>query len=179
MAELDGKKVAILATNYFEETELTGPLEGLKKLGAEVHVIAPETGELQAVKGDVNQTITVPVDKTIGDARPQDYDAVVIPGGVINADHLRTHEDAQVFVQMMDEDEKIIAAICHGPWLLVSAQLVDGLRMTSYPSLRDDIENAGGEWVDEEVVVDDNFITSRKPADIPTFTGAIISALGK
>ncbi len=178
MSDLTGKKIAIVATNFFEESELTEPLSILCEMGATADVAAPDMGKIQAVKGDVNKTITVEVDKKLDTLHPQDYDAVIIPGGVVNADKIRTEPKAQQFVSEMFAAGKLVAAICHGPWLLISAKnIVEGKTVTSYPSLHDDLVNAGAEWVDEEVVVDGNLITSRKPADIPAFAAAIAESL--
>lgn len=177
MGDLSGKKIVIVSGDYFEESELTEPLEGLREMGATVTVAGAHDGELQAMHGDVEQTVTVPVDITIEELDADDYDAVVLPGGVVNADHLRTNPDAQAFVRAMASAGKPVAAICHAPWLLVSAGLAQGQTLTSYPSLRDDIANAGGIWVDEEVAVSSPFITSRTPDDLPAFIDAINQAL--
>lgn len=180
MPDLTDKKIAIVATNFFEESELTEPLNLLCEAGATVDVAAPELGEIQAVKGDINKTVTVEVDKKLDTLSVDDYDAVIIPGGVVNADKIRTEVKAQQFVAAMYEAGKVVAAICHGPWLLISSgNLVDGKTVTSYPSLHDDLVNAGAEWVDEEVVVDGNLITSRKPSDIPKFVKAIAGSLAE
>ncbi len=177
MTDLTGKKIVIVASDYFEETELTGPLAMLREMGATMHVAAPHAGSIQAVHGDVAKTVEVPVDVTIESLDPEQYDAVVLPGGVINADHLRLDGDAQSFVRSMAEMGKPVAAICHAPWLLVSSGLAEGRTLTSYPTLKDDIVNAGGAWVDMEVAVDDPFITSRTPDDVPAFVKAIATAL--
>lgn len=176
MASLNGKKIAVISTDYFEESELVEPLTQLRGMGASVEVIAPHDGAIQALR-HVEMGQKVPVDKTLEEADPTDYDAVVIPGGVVNADHLRVEVKAQEFVQMMADAGKPVAAICHGPWLLVSSDVVRGHTFTSYPTLADDIRNAGGTWADEKVVTDGNFITSRKPDDIPAFIEAIVAAL--
>lgn len=179
MTDITGKRIAIVSSDYFEESELVQPMQQLVASGATVDVVAPHDGTLQAVRGDVNQTIKVPVDKTLDTVNASDYDAIVLPGGVINADHLRLNEKAQQFVRDFAEAGKPIAAICHGPWLLVSSGLVNKRKLTSYHTLADDIKNAGGTWVDEKVVVDGTLITSRKPDDLPAFTEAIITALAK
>jgi protease I len=176
MINLSGKRVAIISTDYFEEAELVEPLTQLKAMGAKVEVAAPHAGTIQALRG-VEKTQAVAVDTTIDMLDASLYDAVIIPGGVVNADHLRVNEAAQNFVQTMASSHKPIAAICHGPWVLVSSGLVDGHTFTSYHTLQDDIINAGGVWVDEEVVVDDNFITSRKPSDMPAFIDALVTSL--
>jgi protease I len=179
MADLSGKKVAILVDNYFEEDEFTGPMKALKDSGAVVEVISsnPEDGQVQAMQGDVNKSSKYPIDKTLDEANIEDYDALVLPGGSVNADHLRMQEKARQWVNQMTQAQKPLAAICHAPWLLVSAGLAKGRKLTSFQSLQDDIRNAGGEWVDEEVVVDGNIITSRKPDDLPAFSDALISML--
>jgi protease I len=177
MADLAGKKIAIVATDYFEESELTEPMAALKKAGAEVDVIAPKSGEIIGVK-HVEPGQSVKVDKTLDNANPDDYDAAVFPGGAINADNLRINQDAKNFItKIMNEHNKPTAVICHAPWLLVSAGLARGKRLTSFHTIQDDLRNAGAEWVDEPVVIDDNLITSRKPDDLSAFNDAIISAL--
>lgn len=176
MINLSEKRIAIIATDYFEEAELVEPLTQLKSMGAIVDVAAPHSGTIQAMRG-VEKTQAVAVDVTIDTLDAVLYDAVIIPGGVVNADHLRINASAQSFVQAMAAAHKPIAAICHGPWLLISSGLVGGRTFTSYPSLQDDITNAGGVWVDEEVVVDDNFISSRGLHDLPVFIDAIVKKL--
>jgi protease I len=177
MADLSGKKVAVLATDYFEEAELTGPVKALKDAGATVEIIAPKSGEIRGLK-HVEPGQAVKVDKTLDEADPADYDALVLPGGAVNADHLRIEKKAQDFViKLMDEMGKPTAVICHAPWLLVSAGLARGRRLTSYHTIQDDLRNAGANWVDEEVVVDGNLITSRGPDDLPAFNNALIKAL--
>jgi protease I len=177
MADLDGKKIAIVATDYFEESELTEPMKALKEAGAIVEVIAPKSGEIKGVK-HVDPGQSVKVDKTLDEANPDDYDAAVFPGGAINADNLRVNQNAKDFItKIMDEQGKPTAVICHAPWLLVSAGLARGKRLTSFHTIQDDMRNAGAEWTDEPVVVDDNLITSRKPDDLSAFNDAIISAL--
>ncbi|HKX72399.1 MAG TPA: type 1 glutamine amidotransferase domain-containing protein [Candidatus Saccharimonadales bacterium] len=174
---LKGKKVAIIATDYFEEIELTSPRDALVKAGATVHVIAPHDGEIKALN-HVEPGQSVAVDKTLEEANPHDYDGVVIPGGVVNADHLRTDKKAQDFVREALTNHKPTAVICHGPWLLVSSGVLRGKKLTSYHTIRDDIVNAGGEWVDEPMVQSGVLITSRKPDDLPVFNEALLQALG-
>lgn len=174
--DLTGKRIAIIATDYFEEAELTSPRQALEAAGASVEVIAPHDGELPSLKHTKPGT-SVAIDKTLQEADPEAYDAVVLPGGVVNADHLRAEEKAQDFVIKLMGAEKPVAVICHGPWLLVSSHLVRGRTLTSYHTLKDDIINAGGTWVDEEVVVDGNLITSRTPNDLPAFNAALCKAL--
>lgn len=177
MSHLSGKTIAIIATDYFEEPELVEPRDSLREGGAEVRVYS-RTGEpIQAVQGDVNPTRKVEVDGTFDDLDVSAIDALVVPGGTVNADHLRMEQRAQTIVRQVAGAGKPLAVICHGPWLLVSAGLVDGKRVTSWPSLADDIRNAGGSWVDEEVVVDGNLITSRKPDDLPAFIKQLEHAL--
>jgi protease I len=177
MADLSGKKVAVMATDYFEEIELTSPVEELKKAGATIEIIAPHDGEIKGLN-HVNPGHSIKVDKTLDQADPNDYDALVIPGGAVNADHLRMEQKARDFIiKIMDENKKPTAVICHGPWLLVSAGLARGKKLTSYFTIQDDMRNAGADWVDEECVKDGNLITSRKPDDLAAFNNALIKAL--
>lgn len=173
---MSAKRIAIIATDYFEEVELTSPSQALIDAGHHVDIVAPNAGEIKGLN-HVEPGQNISVDKTLAEANPEDYDAVVLPGGVVNADHLRIDEQAQAFVKNMMQAHKPVAVICHGPWLLVSADVVEGRHLTSYQTVRDDIENAGGEWSDEEVVIDNNLITSRKPDDLPAFNKAIVDAL--
>ena len=177
MSHLTGKKIAIIASDWFEEPELLVPRDKLREAGADVKVYSPSGEPIQATQGDVNPTQKVEVDGTLDDVDISDVDALVVPGGSVNADHLRMDERAQQLVTQADEAGKPLAIICHGPWLLVSAGRAKGRRVTSWPSLADDLRNAGAEWVDEEVVVDDNLITSRKPDDLPAFVGSIEASL--
>jgi protease I len=177
VTHLSGRTVAIIATDYVEEPELVEPRDRLRASGVTVHVYSPNGEPIQAAEGDVNESEKLPVDGSLGDLDLSAIDALVVPGGTVNADHLRMNSDAQKLVREVLDAGKPLAAICHGPWLLVSAGVVDGRRLTSWPSLGDDIRNAGGDWVDEEVVVDDGLITSRKPDDIPAFVEAIEKAL--
>lgn len=174
MAEkLKGKKIAILATDGFEQAELAEPKKALEEAGATTEIVSPKSGEIKGWKfkewGD-----TVKVNKILDQARVADYDALVLPGGVINPDHLRMEPKAVEFVKEFAESGKPVAAICHGPWTLIEAGVVRGRKMTSWPSLRTDLKNAGANWVDAAAVVDRNFITSRKPDDIPAFIEKII-----
>jgi protease I len=175
--KLEGKTVAILVANEgIEQVELTEPRKALEDAGATVHLIAPETGEAQAFN-HLDKADTFPVDKTAGDARPEDYDALMLPGGVANPDNLRMHDDAVAFARAFFDAGKPVAAICHAPWTLVEADVVRGRRLTSWPSLQTDIRNAGGEWVDEEVVTDSvppTLVTSRKPDDLPAFCAKMV-----
>lgn len=172
--KLQGKKVAIIATDDFEQAELVEPKKALEDAGAQTTVIAPHNGQIQAVQHD-EKSITVPVDKTFQEVSPEDFDAVLIPGGALNADALRVVPEAQQFVQTMDKEGKPVAVICHGPWLLESAGLVKGRTMTSYHTIQDDLRNSGATWEDQEVVTDKNWISSRQPSDIPAFNEAMIN----
>ena len=169
--KLEGKTIAILATHGFEQSELLEPKKALEEEGARTEVISLESGTIRGWKLK-NWGQDVPVDVTIKTARPQRYDALLLPGGVMNPDTLRTEPLAVNFVRGFFDDGKPVAAICHGPWMLVEADVVRGLRLTSWPSLRSDIRNAGGEWVDEEEVSDRKLVTSRKPDDLPVFCSA-------
>ncbi|HUO60971.1 MAG TPA: type 1 glutamine amidotransferase domain-containing protein [Candidatus Acidoferrales bacterium] len=175
MAEqnLSGLRVAILATDLFEEAELVEPRKALDDAGAITVIIAPHSGEIQAVKHDT-KTQKVKVDQTLEQADPDDFDAVLLPGGAMNADKIRMDENAQEFVRGIDDSGKPIAVICHGPWLLVSAGLVDGRHLTSYYTIQDDVRNAGADWSDEECVRDENWVSSRQPSDIPAFNREMI-----
>jgi protease I len=171
--QLQGARVAILATDLFEEAELIETRRALDEAGAQTVVIAPKAGEIQAVKHD-KKTQKVKVDMTLDDARPSDFDAALLPGGAMNADALRMEKKAQEFVRNIDEAGKPIAVICHGPWLLVSAGLTKGRKMTSYFTIQDDLKNGGANWVDEACVLDRNWVSSRQPTDIPEFNGVMI-----
>ena len=176
MADLSQARVLMLATDGFENDELFKPRQALIDAGATVTLASIATDAIQGEKdGEKGDTITP--DITLEDVDTDDYDALVLPGGVANPDKMRMQERAIEIIGEFMEDEKIVAAICHAPWLLVEADVVDGRRMTSWPSIRTDLDNAGAEVVDEAVVVDQNLITSRKPDDIPAFNEAIIEAL--
>jgi protease I len=162
----------------FEQAELVEPKRALAEAGATVHVISQKPGKIQGFK-HVDKGDTVDVDSTFDKATADDYDAVVLPGGVVNGDAIRLLPQAQAFVKAADSAKKPIAVICHGTWLPVSAGIIKGRTVTSWPSLQDDIRNAGGTWVDQEVQIDGNLITSRKPDDLPAFNNALIEALGK
>jgi protease I len=174
---LDGKRIAILATDGFEQVELTEPKKSLERAGANVDVISIRAGEIQGLnhmeKGD-----KVRVDKTLAQANPRDYDNLVLPGGVSNPDQLRMDEKAVAFVKSFFDEGKAVAAICHGPWTLIEAGVVKGRKMTSWPSLKTDLKNAGATWVDEEVVVDRGLITSRNPNDLPAFNRKMLEEFG-
>lgn len=179
MTHLSGKSVAIIAGDFVEESELVKPRDLLRESGADVRVYSREGVAIQAAEGDVNPTDKIEVDGAFGDIDVDAIDALVVPGGTVNADHLRMDEKAQTLVRKVAGAGKPLAVICHGPWLLVSAGLVEGRRLTSWPSLADDIRNAGGSWVDAEVVVDHFLITSRRPDDIPAFVAALEQALAQ
>lgn len=173
---LNGMTIAILVTDGFEQSEFTEPRAALEQQGAITKVISAQRGKVQGFHHDVKGD-QFDVDLTFSEASPQDFDAVLLPGGVMNGDQIRIIPEAQSFVRSMDEESKPIAAICHGGWLLVSCGLAEGRTMTSWPTLQDDIRNAGGNWIDQEVVVDGNLITSRKPSDIPDFNAKLIDKL--
>ncbi len=166
--ELEGKRVAILAADMFERVELEEPRKALEEAGAETEVVSIHDGEIQGFD-HFDPANTVKVDRTVEEVTPDEYDALLIPGGVGNPDQLRGDENAVAFVRGFHDAGKPMAVICHGPWMLVESGVVRGKRVTSWPTLQTDIRNAGGEWVDEEVVVDGNVVTSRKPDDIPAF----------
>jgi deglycase len=169
--ELNGKKVAILAADGVEQIELTEPRKAVEDAGAEVELISLEEGEIQGFE-HLDHGEKFKVDRTVADASADDYDALVLPGGVANPDLLRADEDA--FVRAFGEAKKPIAAICHGPWTLIDAGLVKGRTLTSFPSIKTDLVNAGANWVDEEVVVDDGLVSSRKPDDLPAFCAKFV-----
>lgn len=173
MKNLEGKKVAVLVEQGFEQVELTKPMEALKDAGAEAHIISPKDGEVKAWNhrdwGD-----TFKVDVPLDSANATEYDALVLPGGVMNPDKLRANEKAVKFVRSFIESGKPVAAICHGPWTLIEAGAVKGRKLTSYHTLKTDLKNAGANWVDEEVVVDQGLVTSRNPDDLPAFNRKMI-----
>ena len=174
MAKLDGKKIAILVANEgIEQVELTEPRKALEEAGATTELLAPEAGEAQGFN-HLDKADAFPVDKTVSDASAGDYDGLLLPGGVANPDQLRAHEPAVKFVREFFDAGKPVAAICHGPWTLVEADVVKGRTLTSWPSIQTDIKNAGGTWVDEEVHVDEGLVTSRKPDDLPAFNEKMV-----
>lgn len=173
---LSGKTVAILVTDGFEQVELTGPKHALEAAGAKTVLISPKTDEVQGYQ-HVDKADRFAVDKTLADASPDKYDAVLLPGGVHNADALRTEEKAQAFVKGIAQQGKPIAVICHGAWLLVDSDLVRNRTLTSWPSLQADLRNAGATWVDEQVHVDGKLVSSRKPDDIPAFNASFVELL--
>jgi protease I len=168
MPKLNDLKIAILTEEGFEQVELTSPREALEKAGVESHVISPQKDEVKAWN-ETEWGIRVKVDKQLSEANPEDYDALLLPGGVMNPDKLRVNEEAVNFVRHFLESGKPIAAICHGPQTLIETGLLEGRKMTSYPSIKSDLINAGVEWVDEEVVTDHGLVTSRSPKDLPAF----------
>ena len=179
MANLSHARVLILATDGFEQSELFEPRQALLDAGAKVTLASIETKPIQGMKHDSEPADQITPDLTLDDVDTEDYDALVLPGGALNPDKMRMEERAVEIVEEFMDDDKIVAAICHAPWLLVEADVVDGRRVTSWPSVRTDLENAGADVVDEEVVVDGKLITSRKPDDIPAFNQAILAALTK
>jgi protease I len=175
---IKGKKIAILATDGYEQVELTDPKRNLEKAGAKVDVLSIKTGQIKGWdKTDWGKSVKV--DHLVNDVRPTDYDALILPGGQINPDKLRTDRNAVAFIKEFFESGKPVAAICHGPWGLIEADVVKGKTVTSWPSVHTDLKNAGAKWVDKEVVQDGNLITSRRPEDIPAFSKQIIESLAK
>ncbi|WP_271425197.1 type 1 glutamine amidotransferase domain-containing protein [Aequorivita sinensis] len=170
------KRIAILATDGFEESELKSPKEAMEKEGFNVHIVSPNSGKIKSWS-EGNWSDEYEVDKVLKDVSANDYNALVLPGGVINPDKLRTNEDAIEFIRDFFKQKKPVAAICHGPWSLINAEVVEGRKMTSYASIRKDLENAGAHWVDEEVVVDQAFVTSRNPDDLPAFNRKLIEEI--
>ncbi|MEV0896600.1 type 1 glutamine amidotransferase domain-containing protein [Actinoplanes sp. NPDC049802] len=175
-ASIKGKRVAFLATDGVEEIEYTEPRKAVENAGGRAELLSIEDGEIQAVN-HLDKAGTYRVEKNVREADPADYDALVLPGGVANPDFLRADADAVRFVREFVTTGKPVAAICHGPWTLVEAGVVDGRTLTSWPSLRTDLVNAGATWVDEQVFVDDGLITSRKPDDLPAFCEALLDAI--
>ncbi len=171
---MNGKRVAIIVTDGFEQIEMTSPLEALAKAGAKGVLIAPKDGNVQGFKHH-DKADQFKVDMTLANADPSQFDAVLLPGGVINADAIRIDKKAQQFVQEVDRAGKPIAVICHGPWLLVSAGLVKGRHITSWPTLQDDLRNAGAQWEDKECIRDRNWVSSRKPDDLPAFNREMVA----
>jgi protease I len=171
---LQGTRVAILATDGVERIELEEPRGALRGAGAQTDVLSIHPGEIEARQSDTEPAGTIPVDRLVADASPDDYDALLLPGGTVNPDKLRMDTDAVDFVRAFAATDKPIAAICHGPWTLAEADVVRGRRLTSWPSVRTDLRNAGAEVVDEPVVVDGQLTTSRSPADLPQFCPAIV-----
>jgi protease I len=178
--ELQGRKVAILlAPVGSEQVEFTEPKKAVEEAGAQVDVIGLQSGEAQTMNSDVNKGETFSVEKTFSEVSPEDYDALIVPGGTVGADTLRGSEEAVSFVRSFFEQEKPVGVICHGPWTLVEADVVRGRTLTSYPTLQTDIRNAGGEWVDQEVVTDQGLVTSRNPDDLPAFCEKLVEEIAE
>jgi protease I len=178
MGKLDGKRVAFLAAEGVEQVELTDPWQAVKDAGGEPVLVSLEAGQVQAFD-HLDKADQFPVDETVADASARDFDALVLPGGVANPDFLRADEDAVSFVRAFVDARKPVAAICHGPWVLVEAGAVKGRTLTSFPSIRTDVRNAGGRWVDEQVCVDGDLVTSRNPDDLPAFCEALVEQVAR
>ncbi len=178
MKSLQGRKVAILTETGFEEVELTSPKQALEEAGAEVDIVSPQKEKVKAWDHD-HWSMELPVDKNVSDVKEEDYDALVLPGGVLNPDKLRTNKDAVKLAKEFLESGKPVAAICHGPQTLIETGLLEGRTITSYPSLKTDLTNAGADWVDREVVVDNGLVTSRSPKDLPAFNKKMIEEISE
>ncbi|TDN92454.1 type 1 glutamine amidotransferase domain-containing protein [Microbacterium sp. BK668] len=174
MADLGGKRVAFLVTDGYEDSELTSPWEAVRGAGATATLVSPADGSITGKNGHEQR-----VDLAVRDADPAQFDALVLPGGVVNADAIRMDEPSIAFARSFFEQHKPVGVICHGPWLLIEAGVVDGRTITSWPSLKTDLTNAGADWVDEEVVVDDGLVSSRKPDDLPAFNAKVIEEIGE
>ena len=172
--ELKGKTIAIIATDGVEQVELTEPRKAVENAGATAVLLSPDTDDIQAMNSDIEPADTFSVDKAISDVSPDEYDGLILPGGTVNADRLRLEDEVLSFVQAFFKSGKPAGVICHGPWTLVEADLVRDRTLTSFPSLQTDIRNAGGTWVDREVVVDQGLVTSRNPDDLPAFCAKIV-----
>jgi protease I len=172
--ELQGKRIAILAATGVEQVELEKPREAVESAGAETELLSIESGEIQAMNHDIDKADKIPVDRLVSDAAADEFDGLILPGGTVNADNLRQDENVISFVQDFFRTGKPVGVICHGPWTLVEADLVRGRTLTSYPSIRTDIRNAGGNVVDEEVVTDQGLVSSRNPDDLPAFCAKIV-----
>ncbi|GAB48194.1 type 1 glutamine amidotransferase domain-containing protein [Mobilicoccus pelagius] len=177
MADITDTKVAFLLGNGVEQAEFTEPWDAVKKAGGTPVLVSPESGSITAMKGDWDHADSFDVDVEVKDAKADDYDALVVPGGTVNADSLRIDSDAQEFVKAFFAADKPVASICHGPWILIDAGLAKGRRMTSYVSISTDLKNAGVTWTDEECVVDGNLITSRAPGDLEVFCSTLVEKI--
>ena len=178
MADLHGKKIAFLATDMVEQVELTEPWKAVEQAGADIDLVSLEEGEIQGFN-HYDKADKFQVDRTVEEASAEDYDGLVLPGGVGNPDTLRTDENAVRFVREFFDAGKPVAAICHAPWMLVEADVARGRKLTSYWSIKTDVKNAGGNWVDDEVVLDGNLVTSRSPKDLPAFNKTLLEELAK
>jgi len=178
MPKLSGKKVAILVEDGFEQVELTSPKQALEEAGAKTHIISPKRDKVKGWE-HTKWGQEFPVDVAIEQANASDYDALLLPGGVMNPDKLRVNQQAVQFVQSFFDQQKPVAAICHGSWMLVEADVVNGRKVTSYPSIQTDLKNAGANWVDQEVVVDQGLVTSRKPDDLPAFNRKLVEEISE
>ncbi|QJY48733.1 type 1 glutamine amidotransferase domain-containing protein [Pseudonocardia broussonetiae] len=173
---LDGKRIAILATDGVEQVELTTPRDAVVAEGAMVHLVSLSDGKIQAMNSDIEPADTFPVDRVVGQAPPDEYDGLLMPGGTVNGDKLRVDEDVRYFVKAFVDSGKPVGAICHAPWALIDAGVAQGRTLTAYPSVWTDLRNAGATVVDEEVSVDGNLVTSRSPDDLPAFSAAVVDA---
>lgn len=174
MPQITGKKVAFVLTNGFEDSELTSPWQAVEDAGGTPVLVSPASGEITGKNGH-----TQGVDEAADGANADEFDALMIPGGVVNADHLRTDEPTQKFVRAFFDEHKPVGVICHGPWILIEAGVVEGRTLTSYPSLKTDLTNAGATWVDKEVEVDQGLVSSRTPDDLPAFNAKLIEEIGE
>jgi len=174
MGQLNNKNIAVLAASGFEESELTSPVQRLREEGANIHIISVEPGKIQAMKGDKDWTIEIDVDKVVSEVEAADYHGLLLPGGVLNPDSLRKSEEAIQFVKSFFEAGKPVAAICHAPQVLITAEVVEGRKLTSFQTVKVDLINAGAEWLDQEVVVDQGLVTSRSPKDLPAFNDKMV-----